>query len=545
MRVPCGHHPHAWPKPNRVASERSFTHATPLEVSPSLLVRQADGSTRLTPDAIRRTALVLWLSLASISANAFGEESQTQASSTTQTIRVLILSGQGSHDWGITTPVLRQTLADTGRFDVRVCEIPVALSAETLARFDVVIDNCGGSGWGNATEAAVEAFVKGGKGLVAVHAAVQGSAAEESHSGASAQAGESALPRHWKLLKVASMVMTDAPHSADRFLEIKLDLANHPIVQGIANGLRIADRLQESLTLTPGAEVVASAREIGETAATSRSEPVLFTSTYGRGRVFCTALGHDAAAMRETAFKATFARGTEWAASGKVTLAPDLSPPGLSPKPVRGMVITGGHDHETAFYSLFDGYKDLARMNVSSSASAFQSDLRDRCDVLIMYDFSRDLDEKGKKNLHAFVESGKGIVVLHHAILSYQKWPWWFEEVVGGRYRLDSEGSIPAASATEGQELFVTPAEGHPITAGIGPFHLVDEPYKGMWISSRIKPLLITDHPKSDHAVAWIGPCAKSRVVYIQLGHDHVAFAHPGYRALVHNAILWSAGRLD
>ena len=37
----------------------------------------------------------------------------------------------------------------------------------------------------------------------------------------------------------------------------------------------------------------------------------------------------------------------------------------------RGLVITGGHDHETAFYTLFDGYKDLAWMPVASSATAF------------------------------------------------------------------------------------------------------------------------------------------------------------------------------
>jgi len=34
-------------------------------------------------------------------------------------------------------------------------------------------------------------------------------------------------------------------------------------------------------------------------------------------------------------------------------------------------------------------------------------------------------------------------------------------------------------------------------------------------------------------------------VIYIQLGHDPETFRHPGYRRLVYNAILWSAGRLN
>ena len=103
---------------------------------------------------------------------------------------------------------------------------------------------------------------------------------------------------------------------------------------------------------------------------------------YGKGRVFWSALGHDRAAMQEKEFITTFARGTEWAATGTVTLPADLGLPGPRPDAVRGLVITGGHDHETSFYTLFDGYTDLARMPVASSATAFRNDLRGKYDVL-------------------------------------------------------------------------------------------------------------------------------------------------------------------
>jgi type 1 glutamine amidotransferase len=65
-----------------------------------------------------------------------------------------------------------------------------------------------------------------------------------------------------------------------------------------------------------------------------------------------------------------------------------------------------------------------------------------------------------------------------------------------------------------------------------------------MWISPDVKPLLTTDCPTSDPTIAWISPWPKSKVVYIQLGHGHGSFDHPSFRALVHNAILWSANRL-
>jgi len=211
---------------------------------------------------------------------------------------------------------------------------------------------------------------------------------------------------------------------------------------------------------------------------------------------------------------------------------------------VRALLVTGGHDHETSFYTLFDGYKDLARMPVTTSATAFQSDLRDKHDVLIMYDFSRDLNETGKKNLRSFVESSKGIVVLHHALLNYQHWPWWYEEVVGGSYRLQKEGNNPSSTYKGDQRILVAPEGEHPITAALGSFEVMDETYKHMWISSRVQPLLTTDNPNSDRLLAWIGPCATSRVVAIQLGHGPTVFSDSGYRTLVHNAILWSAGRL-
>jgi type 1 glutamine amidotransferase len=214
-------------------------------------------------------------------------------------------------------------------------------------------------------------------------------------------------------------------------------------------------------------------------------------------------------------------------------------------KAVKGLVITGGHDHETSFYSLFHGYDDLARLPVTSSAAAFQSDLRRKYDVLILYDFTRDLDQTGKRNLREFVASGKGIVVLHHALLDYPEWPWWSEEVVGGRYRLKREGEIPASTVKDGQQISVAPQGEHAITAGMGPFQVVDETYKGMYFSPKVRPLLTTDNPNSDRFLAWIGPCATSRVVAIQLGHGPTIFGHPSYRALVHNAILWSAGRLE
>ena len=46
---------------------------------------------------------------------------------------------------------------------------------------------------------------------------------------------------------------------------------------------------------------------------------MLMTLNYGKGRVFHTTLGHDVSALSCMGFIVTFQRGTEWAATGKVT----------------------------------------------------------------------------------------------------------------------------------------------------------------------------------------------------------------------------------
>jgi type 1 glutamine amidotransferase len=210
--------------------------------------------------------------------------------------------------------------------------------------------------------------------------------------------------------------------------------------------------------------------------------------------------------------------------------------------PLRLLVVTGGHDYPTSFYTLFE-QPGMTWDHETTSESAYRRDLRPLYDVLVLYDMPATLSAAGRANLQAFAESGKGIVVLHHALCSYNDWDW-YRDLVGARYQIQAQPGRPASTYKHDETIPIAVARPHPITRDVPLTQIFDETYKGMWFAPANTVLLTTTHPLSDGPLAWISGYAPSRVVAIQLGHGREAHLDAGYRALVRNAILWSARRL-
>ncbi len=97
--------------------------------------------------------------------------------------------------------------------------------------------------------------------------------------------------------------------------------SDHPITRGLPKvWMHAADELYASLR-GPGKNmtVLATAHSDPANHGTGHDEPSLMVLTYGKGRIFHTTMGHDIAALSCIGFITTLQRGTEWAATGKVS----------------------------------------------------------------------------------------------------------------------------------------------------------------------------------------------------------------------------------
>ncbi len=461
-------------------------------------------------------------------------------------IRTLILSGRNNHDWRATTPFLRKVLENTGRFDVRVTDEPSGLSAAAVAPYDLFVLNYCGPRWGPEAEQAVERAVRTGKGLVVIHAASYPFGDMEVLAGGHGRTGIREEP--WKeYFEMTGAKWTEGPprsgHGRRHVFEVRITDREHPITAGLAPSFRISDELYHRLILKDGVRILATAYSDPETKGTGRDEPVLWTLRYGEGRVFHTILGHDLGAMYSTGFITTLARGAEWAATGKVTLPAEIGPEPAKRNLVRVELVVGGHDFAPSLMGVFEGWDDL-ETSVVWQPDAYEKGRLNRADVIVQYDMVQAITEEAKANLVRHLEEGKGLVVLHHALVSYQDWPWWWKEVVGARYVREAGEGLKPSSYKHGVRLATRTVKAHPVTRGVPDLYIVDETYKDMWFSPEIEVLIRTDHPAADGPLVWIGPYRKARVAVIQLGHGPEAHRHPHFRKLVHNAILWAAGRL-
>jgi type 1 glutamine amidotransferase len=288
-------------------------------------------------------------------------------------LKVLLIDGQNNHSWQQTTPILKWILEDSGRFAVTVSTSPgtaprqpqppkAGATAEQKAQFeaalakwktenetfaaakdrlwtswhpkfkdyDVVVSNYNGDLWPEAVRKDFVDYVKNGGGFVAVHAADNSFPEWPEYNemiGVGGWGGRNEKSGPYVRFQDGKFVHQTNPgsgggHGQKHEFVVDIRTPDHPIVAGLpASWMHASDELYDKLR-GPATNLTVLATAFSDKAkgGTGENEPMLMVTNFGKGRAFHTTLGHGTDSIQGLGFEVTLLRGTEWAATGAVTI---------------------------------------------------------------------------------------------------------------------------------------------------------------------------------------------------------------------------------
>jgi type 1 glutamine amidotransferase len=218
-------------------------------------------------------------------------------------ITALIITGHDvvpAHPWRETTPLIRQQLESSGKFDVKVCEDTSILESSKLDTYQVIILNFGFWDVPQLSSRAQQNlldYVRNGGGLMPLHFACS----------SYQDWGEYAdlIGRVW--------VKGVAGHGPRSTFTVNIVDQEHPITVGMSD-FEADDELYAKLSGDAEIHVLATA----DSDWSEKTEPLLFVKTFGKGRVVHNLLGHDVKARDYPEYATLLVRGAQWAATGQV-----------------------------------------------------------------------------------------------------------------------------------------------------------------------------------------------------------------------------------
>ena len=203
-----------------------------------------------------------------------------------QKIKTLVFAGGEIHDAKGCGKAIADALSASEEFEVtEVYDDLDTLIAPKLDPYDVIVFYYT---YGKITDAQKNGllnFVASGKGFVGIH-----------------PTSSFFMDSPECLAMLGGEFLTHPPH---REYQVSVVDPEHPITEGLTEFL-VTDE-QYILDFDPRVNVLCSALWKGT------AMPVAWTKSWGKGRVFYLALGHDEKACRQEIFRLLLARGTKWA----------------------------------------------------------------------------------------------------------------------------------------------------------------------------------------------------------------------------------------
>ncbi len=254
-------------------------------------------------------------------------------------IKALIVTGQSTHSWKVSSAALERILDDSGLFETDIAVSPpgggnMAEFAADFSPYRLVVLDYNGDEWPEPVKKALLDFVRSGGGVVVYHAADNAFPGWKEYNqitGLGFGGGRDERSGPYVFWDRDRIVRDESPgtggyHGNPHAFEVVIRDSSHPVTDGLPERWMHATDELYSLMRGPGEnmQVLATAYSDPRMPGSGRHEPVLFTVAYGKGRIFHTVLGHVMGddvppALQCVGFIVTFLRGAEWAATGKVT----------------------------------------------------------------------------------------------------------------------------------------------------------------------------------------------------------------------------------
>lgn len=253
-------------------------------------------------------------------------------------IRVMLLDGESSqyHNWKLNTLILKKILDEPKIFRVDIVTAPPKDGdfSNFTPRFEdykVVVLNYDAptERWPESLKKSFEKYIADGGGLVTIHAsdnAFPGWSEFNKMIGIGGWRNRKEESGPYWFYKDGKLVSDIKPGSAGShgsripFL-MKVVNPKHPITKGLpSTWMHQADELYAQLR-GPGENmnVLVTAYSDKNNKGTGYDELQVIALNYGKGRILHYTPGHDPVAMSSVDYIVLLHRGTEWAATGKVT----------------------------------------------------------------------------------------------------------------------------------------------------------------------------------------------------------------------------------
>ncbi|SDW19834.1 ThuA domain-containing protein [Paenibacillus sp. CF384] len=210
----------------------------------------------------------------------------------------------------------------------------------------------------------------------------------------------------------------------------------------------------------------------------------------------------------------------------------------------RKHVLVLGDNAKAPYHPLINIQEELSailgeeqyEISYTDNYNTLDVDILHACDLFISYTdcWSSPIETDQAAALMQYVHQGGSLLVIHNGISLQSREEC--AELIGARFTGHPD--------YQSLEFHFSDTE-HPVTRGVAPFFLEEEPYRFEFLpASHVSVLMEYAMEGQLYPAAWTANRGRGRLVYLMPGHHKPSFLHPACRQLIRNSANWLTEQL-